>query len=235
MRVTHHRHNRSCRDEGFDAQIRRASSRGKPRSHAAACASLSCSSLVKIAVPDLASVANKSVRFEASSGGGHVREPGFDNPPGRAGERLYMRVTEACQMLLTIRSALAARMQYGPGHKRFKGPPKPARDASNGVDSSRKKFDAAGAVCLLLGLRRGLSQRAASGGRGGRVSLTCLDLQGEDRASVGATPRLRQGGHLHAAGMPRASLQSMMLVPCQPDSPLARPRGARRCEFPVYC
>jgi len=29
-----------------------------------------CSSLVKIAVPDLASVANESVRFEASSGGG---------------------------------------------------------------------------------------------------------------------------------------------------------------------
>ena len=77
---------------------------GKPRRHAAVCASLSCSSLVKIAVPDLASVANNSVRFEASSGGGHARVPGFDNPPGRAGERLYMRAVPECQMIFLIGS-----------------------------------------------------------------------------------------------------------------------------------
>lgn len=67
-----------------------------------------CSSLVKIAVPDLASVANKSVRFEAPSGGGHVREPGFDIAPGRAGERLYMRVTDQCQMVFLISARAVA-------------------------------------------------------------------------------------------------------------------------------
>ena len=36
------------------------------------------------------------------SGGGHARVPGFDNPPGRAGERLYMRATLECQTFFLI-------------------------------------------------------------------------------------------------------------------------------------
>jgi hypothetical protein len=82
---------------------------GKPRRHAAVCASLSCSSLVKIAVPDLASVSNNSVRYEAPNSGGHARVPGFDIAPGRAGERLYMRVIPECQIFFLI----AARARLG--------------------------------------------------------------------------------------------------------------------------
>ena len=94
---------------------------GKPRRHAAACASLSCSSLVKIAVPDLASVANNSVRLEASSGGGHARVPGINRPGPCWGAAIYARgrsVSNAFNDLLSSPRCVAAR---GPLRRRAQG------------------------------------------------------------------------------------------------------------------
>ena len=57
------------------------------------------------------------------------------NAPGRAGERLYMREAEACQMLLTISRRVAATLGYGAGYKAFKTRLKIAFQSPKALDS----------------------------------------------------------------------------------------------------